>query len=44
MKLRNILTISLICSALVLAAGNNNGMDGQNGQNGSMEPLPLLEQ
>lgn len=41
MKLRNILTISLICSALVLAAGNNNGMGGQNGQNGSMDTITV---
>jgi len=41
MKLRNILTIGLTCSALVLAAGNKNGVGGQNGQNGSMDTITV---
>ena len=41
MKLRNVLTISLTCFALVLAAGNKNGAGGQNGQNGSMDTITV---
>jgi cold shock CspA family protein len=41
MKLRNVLTIALTCSALVLAAGNKNGMGEQNGQNGSMDTTTI---
>ena len=41
MKLRNVLTISLTCFALVLAAGNKNGAGGQNGKNGSMDTITV---